>query len=165
MIITIDAIRTAYWCLMPRPKHVLDERRLAFCRAVVDGMQKQGAAIHAGYSPRTAGQIASQLLRQKVIKDEIARLRAERDARVEADDERKLKDSYESSLELFRDVYNNPKLPFSVRVAAAKEALPYEHGKVGPKGKKEQKREDALSAAAGKGKFDVPTRPKLRAVS
>lgn len=150
---------------MAGQKRLLDARQLAFCRAVVDGMQKQGAAIHAGYSPRTASSIASQQLRKKPIKDEIARLRAERDARVEEDDERKLKDHYDSSLDLLRDVYNNAKLPFSVRYKAAADALPYEHGKVGPKGKKGDLKDEAAKIGGNASKFATPMRPKLRAVS
>ena len=40
-----------------------------------------------------------------------------------------------------------------LRVACAKAALPYVHGKVADKGKKQTKAEDAQNAAKGGGKF------------
>lgn len=142
----------------------MDERRRRFCQAIVAGVPKGDAAAQAGYSKRTAPSIASRLLKQKMVKDEIERLRTKRDEKIESDERARLKDSYESSLELLRDVYNNPKMPFSVRVAAAKDALPYEHAKPAPKSKKKDAKDDANETAA-KGKFGVGRRPQLRSVA
>lgn len=145
----------------------MDERRLRFCKLIVENVGKRDAAVQAGYSPRTGASIASRLLKEKAIKAKIEELRRERDEQIAEDDERKLKAHYDSSLDLFRDVYNNPKLPFSVRMAAAKEALPYEHGKVGPKGKRGSVKDEAEAVAngGGKSKFAPGARPALRAVS
>ena len=163
MMVTIVPINIAYRAVDMGRRQGMDERRRRLCKLIVDGMPKAEAGIAAGYSKRTAGQIVSRVLREKVIKDEIARLRAERDATVDEDEKTRLKDHYDSSLDLLRDVYNNPKLPFSIRYKAAADALPYEHGKIGPKGKKGDLKEDA--AKVGNGRFAVGKRPTLRSVS
>jgi phage terminase small subunit len=61
-----------------------------------------------------------------------------------------MKDHYGSSLELMQHSYNNPLLPPGLRFEAAKQALPYEHGRIGEKGKKEDKKDRAKDVAKGR---------------
>ena len=142
----------------------MDERRLLLCRLIVSGMPKAQAGVEAGYSPRTAASIVSRVLKEPRVKAEITRLRKERDEKMESDDERKLKAHYDTPLDLFMDVMNNPKLPFSVRTYAAKQAMPYIHGKPASKGKKNDIKETARELADG-GKFTPGRKPNLRAVN
>ena len=69
-----------------------------------------------------------------------------------------MKDSYDSPLELLRDVWNNPKAPKGIRYQAAKDALPYLHARM-EGGKKEEKEKGAKGAA--KGKFQPGNRPSM----
>lgn len=53
-------------------------------------------------------------------------------------------ESVENSLDFLKAVYKDPRRKLADRIAAAKAALPFEHGKVGEKGVK-QSREDEAS--------------------
>ena len=52
-------------------------------------------------------------------------------------------ESVTNSLEFLRSIYKNPRLERKVRIEAAKAALPYEFGKVGEKGIKQGREDDA----------------------
>lgn len=148
---------------------MLTAKQQAFVDAKVAGMTNKRAAMTAGYAAAGAGVQASNMMKKANIKAAIkeAKQRAgmadTRDEREARDEDRRLKDKYANSLELLQDVYNNPALPFSVRVQAAKDALPYEVGKPNAKGKKASKDDDAREVASAS-KFAPGSRPKLRAV-
>ena len=59
----------------------------------------------------------------------------------------------EDPLEYLKSVWMDENQDKELRVACAKAALPYVHGKVADKGKKQTKAEDAQNAAKGGGKF------------
>lgn len=59
----------------------------------------------------------------------------------------------EDPLEYLKSVWMDEKQDEELRVACAKAALPYVHGKVADKGKKQTKAEEAQAAAKGGGKF------------
>ena len=61
--------------------------------------------------------------------------------------------SHEDPLEYLKSVWMNKEQDEELRVACAKAALPYVHGKVADKGKKQTKAEEAQAAAKGGGKF------------
>ena len=61
--------------------------------------------------------------------------------------------SHEDPLEYLKSVWMNEDQDKELRVACAKAALPYVHGKVADKGKKETKADEAKAAAKGGGKF------------
>lgn len=61
--------------------------------------------------------------------------------------------SIEDPLEYLKSVWMDKGQDEELRVACAKAALPYVHGKVADKGKKETKTEEARNAAKGGGKF------------
>ena len=59
----------------------------------------------------------------------------------------------EDPLEYLKSVWMDEEQDEELRVACAKAALPYVHGKVADKGKKQTKAEEAQNAAKGGGKF------------
>ena len=59
----------------------------------------------------------------------------------------------EDPLEYLKSVWMDEEQDEELRVACAKAALPYVHGKVADKGKKQTKAEEAKAAAKGGGKF------------
>ena len=61
------------------------------------------------------------------------------------------------SLSYLQSVYSDPCEEVEVRMNAAKAALPYEHGKVAEKGKKETKADEAKATAASGSKFGTLT--------
>ena len=61
------------------------------------------------------------------------------------------------SLTYLQSVYSDPCEEVGVRMNAAKAALPYEHGKVAEKGKKETKADEAKATASGASKFGTLT--------
>ena len=61
--------------------------------------------------------------------------------------------SHEDPLEYLKSVWMDKRQDEELRVACAKAALPYVHGKVAEKGKKETKADEAKAAAKGGGKF------------
>ena len=61
--------------------------------------------------------------------------------------------SHEDPLEYLKSVWMDKEQDEELRVACAKAALPYVHGKVADKGKKQTKAEEAQNAAKGGGKF------------
>ena len=61
--------------------------------------------------------------------------------------------SHEDPLEYLKSVWMNERADEKLRLDAAKAGLPYVHGKVADKGKKETKTDEAKAAAKGGGKF------------
>ena len=134
----------------------------AYAEARANGLDPQNAARHAGYEEAGIAVTVSRMERRADMQQEIARLRRN-DGSVEnqSGDERpekwSLKKHYQSPLELFLDVMNNPDAPKAVRFSAAKDALPYCHARK-EGGKKEDAKEKAGKAAKG-GRFQPGRRP------
>lgn len=61
--------------------------------------------------------------------------------------------SIQDPLEYLKSIWTNDDQDDELRVACAKAALPYVHGKVADKGKKQTRAEEAEAAAKGGGKF------------
>lgn len=130
---------------------------------------KQGAAYRqAGFSPNGANVAASNLEKRPEVKAAIKAWKKKLGTVDAGGDEKApvqvMKASYKSSLELMQHSYNNPKLPPVMRFEAAKQALPYEHARIGEKGKKESKNDDAKQVAK-KPKFAANRPPTLKLVS
>lgn len=70
----------------------------------------------------------------------------------------RLKDHYDSPLELLRDVMNNPQAPGGLRIQCAKDALPYCHARK-EGGKKDDEKSRAKETAAGGSKFGTGRAP------
>lgn len=140
----------------------LTDKQALFVAAKLAGMTNEAAAIHAGYSMGSAKSQATALL--KLPKVRAALRKGKRDtgkrenmsaadmiaADLVGNPERRLRDKYDSPLDLFLDVMNNNKFPDGTRIACAKEAMPYCNARVGEKGKKEQKKDAAAEVSRGR---------------
>lgn len=144
----------------------MNNKMLEYCRLRAAGVEASAAVRSAGYTAKDVGIRAAQLDARKDVQEMVAKLQRNGETDTEdADTERKtyLKKKYSNPLELFQDLMNNPDAPDALRYQAAKDALPYLHGKIGEGGKKDAEREKAHSAANG-GKFQPrrgPGRPRL----
>lgn len=146
----------------------LSEKMKKFAQAVVDGLSNKEAAISAGYAEKTASQQGSKLRKDPEIIVHIEKLKAHKEGRsltsekpkVKAietssyEDEDPIEDQYSTDdpLDFLINVMKNGGNEMMLRVNAARAALPYVHGKVAEKGKKETK-EDAAKKATQSGKF------------
>ena len=148
----------------------LTAKMKAFAQAVVDGKSNKDAAISAGYPEKSAMQQGSKLSKNpeiiayidqystaKKLTSKSEKLTPEKPKVNSAnsgendnplDDEDYAKDD---PLQFLIDVINKSDDMF-LRFNAAKAALPYVHGKVAEKGKKETKADEAKKATQG-GKF------------
>lgn len=144
----------------------LSEKMKKFAQAVVDGLSNKEAAISAGYAEKTASQAGSKLRKDPEIIVHIEKLKADKEGRSLTSEKPKVKtaNTYEDDnplddedyakddpLQFLIDVMNKSDDMF-LRFNAAKAALPYVHGKVAEKGKKESKADAAKTATQG-GKF------------
>lgn len=66
----------------------LSDKRQKFCREYMEDYNATAAAIRAGYSPKTAGEQARQLLKTECVAAEIERLKAEESKRTGVTKER-----------------------------------------------------------------------------
>lgn len=162
----------------------LTAKMLLYVDGRANGLTGRAAVLAAGYSSAGADVMAAKLNRDPRIQKAIAA--AKRKASRAADKSKKedepeddgdakkppkMKAKYASSLDVLRDTYNNPKMADSVRIDAAKSALPYEHARLADSGKKEKAKERAKEIArggsekAGKPKFATKAPPPLRAIN
>lgn len=152
----------------------------AFAQAVADGMSNKDAAISAGYSEKTAAQQGSKLAKLPEVIAYIEKLtsakkltstKPKQNANVQVVKVEKMESgpeqvhgqfvgrdeiaigSHEDPLEYLKSVWMDKGQDEELRVACAKAALPYVHGKVADKGKKETKTDEAKAAARAGGKF------------
>ena len=148
----------------------LTAKMKAFAQAVVDGMSKKDAAISAGYPEKSAMQQGSKLSKNpeiiayidqystaKKLTSQKQKLTPEKPKAKPVDsgeDENPFDDDYakDDPLQFLIDVMNDTDNEMGLRLHAAKSALPYVHGKVAEKGKKETKADDAKKATQS-GKF------------
>ena len=148
----------------------LTAKMKAFAQAIVDGMSKKDAAISAGYPEKSAMQQGSKLSKNpeiiayidqystaKKLTSEKKKLTSEKPqpkpTNSGEDDNPLDEEDYakDDPLQFLIDVMNKSDDMF-LRFNAAKAALPYKHGKVAEKGKKETKADEAKKATQG-GKF------------
>ena len=138
----------------------LTEKKKMFALAKHKGMDNKNAAISAGCSEKTASAAATRFMKDQDVVDYLERLSSAPNEQVvnhvvksiattsNVVNAKKLSDP----LEFLESVYSDPVEDMALRVNAAKAALPYVHGKVAEKGKKETKAEDAKTATST-GKF------------
>ncbi len=134
----------------------LTEKMEKFALAIVDGKTNKEAAISAGYAEKTASAAGARLAKDPEIIVYIEMLKAQKEGRSLTSDAPKVKpkDTPENSGEDENPIeefqfegddpldflikvmnFNGNKLPLRMQAAIA--ALPYKHGKVAEKGKKE----------------------------
>lgn len=129
----------------------LTEKQRAFVVNKAAGVANKEAAIAAGYSAASADVQAANMLARPHIK---AAIKAA--AGVEVRTGSGLRARYASPRELMEDVMNNPHFPDALRIAAAKDLLPYFHAKMGEMGKKEKARDVAEGAVSRRAPLGVP---------
>lgn len=139
----------------------LTEKMEKFALAIVDGKTNKEAAISAGYAEKTASQQGSKLSKDPEIIVYIEMLKAQKEGRSLTSNQAKVKPETrgedEAPIEDFQFEgddpldflikvmnFNGNKLPLRMQAAIA--ALPYKHGKVAEKGKKQTKEEEAKQA-------------------
>jgi len=137
----------------------LTDRKIRFAEAFLAGKTNRNAAIEAGYSAATASAAGSRLVKDSDVMDEVARMRGLADqpaisaapaaeARAEGQPE---PTRYIDPVKFLTDVMNDTLKPPSLRVDAAKALLrSNRQEREVPVGKKEEKKNDARRAGAGK---------------
>lgn len=139
----------------------LTEKQRAFVANKSAGVPNREAAIAAGYAPNAADVTAAKLLRRPEIK---AAIKADGVKVATSDMHAMPRKCYTDSMQYMEDTMNHAQLPFAMRFEAAKALLPYQHARLGEKGKKESAK-DRAQAIAGKPKFAPKgAPPKLRVV-
>ncbi|MBF1851334.1 terminase small subunit [Acinetobacter baumannii] len=149
----------------------LTEKMEKFALAIVDGKTNKEAAISAGYAEKTASAAGARLAKDPEIIIYIEMLKAQKEGRSLTSNSPKVKpkDTPENSgedenpieefqfegddpLEFLTKVmsFNGNKL--NIRMQAAMALMPYKHGKVAEKGKKQTKAETAREGSKS-GKF------------
>lgn len=157
---------------------MLNDTQRKFVEATLRGAGPKEAAIAAGLSPDTAGPAGARMRKHAKV---IAALEAVGFATPgapgtvrtpappppQAEPEPELDDlpSTTDSLEFLEAVQANPRIPLSRRMEAAKTLLPFQHAKIGEKGKKESKADGAKQTATGTDAYATRKPPKLTAVS
>ena len=135
----------------------INDKKIRFAKAKLSGKNNMEAAILAGYSNNTAKQQGSRLARDP---DVLAFMAKHKDVDQQfIPQTTQGVDPLEYLLDVVADGNNEP----AVRIAAARAALPYVHGKIGDVGKKETQKDTANSIASGSngsGRFATAQPPK-----
>ena len=138
----------------------LTEKKKAFALAKRKGKDNKEAAILAGCPEKTASAAGARLAKDPDVIAYLERLEKATPEQVVKHDIKPLttNTTIESAknladpLEFLESVYSDPVEDMALRVRAAQAALPYVHGKVAEKGKKETKAETAREGSKS-GKF------------
>lgn len=142
----------------------------AFINAIAAGAPNLEAAVAAGYSRATAHQAASRLLAHPEVKKGLKAARKQQAASSVAikkgekppEGATAMRGGHKDSLEFMEEIMGEATLPLALRFEAAKQLLPYQHARIGEKGKKESKQDAAREV--GRGKFAPKKPPALHVV-
>lgn len=156
----------------------LTGRKLKFAAAVLAGFSNKEAAIRAGYSPATASQAGSRLVKDLDVAAHIkGQQRSAEKATSKPGDVTPASGSgaalecasqgfdisrvmlFSDPKEFLKAAMNDQKLDHKLRLDAAKALLPFEHQRMGEGGKKEEKDKAAEKAA---NKFSTTPAPPPR---
>lgn len=139
----------------------LTQKKKAFAQAKHDGADNREAALFAGYSPESASQAGSRLAKDSDVISHIEHLanvkaqpknvKAAPPQKITTTEIEKAAYACEDPMDKLMEFMNSgdPEIEFE----AAKVLMPYKHGKVAEKGKKETKADEAKNAAKSGGKF------------
>ncbi len=138
----------------------LTEKKKAFALAKRNGKDNKEAAILAGCPEKTASAAGTRLAKDPDVVAYLERVESATPEQVVKHEVKPLTtftsiqtaNTLDDPLEFLKSVYTDQVEDMALRVRAAQAALPYVHGKVAEKGKKETK-EDAAKAATKSGKF------------
>ncbi|MNT14376.1 hypothetical protein D3C72_1493780 [compost metagenome] len=156
---------------------MLTETQERFFQATLRGEKPHQAALSAGLSPNSAkasgfrmrkhpaivAALAAVGIATKNVKPTAPGAPTESAEDAAADIATVDIEATEDPKKFLTDLMNSPKAGVKARLEAAKALLPFEHAKVGEKGKKATKADGAAAAAAEGNKFGARAAP-LRAV-
>lgn len=134
------------------------QRRFIELKAM--GVSNKDAAIQAGYSAKCASVTAGKLMMKAEVREAIEQAQANSSG---PDAQGMPRDHYPDSLTFLMDVMNHHALPVGMRIDAARHLLPYQHARLGEKGKKEQRKEAATQLAT-RPRFAPGKPPQLHAI-
>lgn len=139
----------------------LTKKQKAFVAHKAAGCTNKDAALAAGYAPGSAAQAGDRLAKHPAVRKA---LNAARPAKEGVDTYVMKRGDYADSKAFLQDAMNNAQLPIGLRMDAAKALLPYEHARMGEKGKKEMAKDNAREIARGRNKFATKSPPTLTVV-
>lgn len=159
---------------------MLNEAQRKFVEATVRGATPKEAAIAAGLSEHTARNAGARMRKHPKVVAALAAIGFDTPGLPTTQSEPKKAPAAEAptepeevadiglpqtedSLEFLEAVVANPNIPLGRRLEAAKTLLPFQHAKIGEKGKKATKADGAQAAAAEGQKFGQRPAP-LKAV-
>lgn len=154
---------------------MLNESQELFFKATLRGEKPEQAAISAGLSPKTAKAAGFRMRKHPAIVAALAAVgigtKAAPTGKPEANGEESEPDIVTIEIPETEDpkvfltaLMNCPKAGVKARLEAAKALLPFEHSKIGEKGKKVTKAEGAKDLAEEGNTFGARKAPKLQAV-
>lgn len=161
---------------------MLNEAQRKFVEATVRGATPKEAAIAAGLSENTARNAGARMRKHPKVVAALAAIgfdtpglpttvpEPKKAPAAEAPTEpEEVADiglpQTEDSLEFLEAVVANPNIPLGRRLEAAKTLLPFQHAKIGEKGKKETKADGAKQTAGGGDVYATRKPPSLKAVN
>lgn len=139
----------------------LTEKKKAFAQAKMNGANNKEAAISAGCPEKSSSSAGTRLEKDPDVIAYIDRLKKATPEQVVKHEAKplttnstiKTAENLPDPLAFLTEIWTDPVEDMKLRLDAAKAALPYFHGKVAEKGKKETKADDAKKAATGGGRF------------
>lgn len=145
----------------------LTGKKRAFADAVLAGLSNKEAAIHAGFSEKTASAAGSRNVKDPDVKAYLEQRRQSAPSAgqkatptLSPDDVAIDIPPTADPVEFLTNVMNEPAADLRLRIDAAKAMLPFKHKKLGEGGKKEQAGEKAKTVA---GRFGQAAAPRLAA--
>lgn len=149
----------------------LTGKKRMFADAVLAGSTNKEAAIAAGYSPATAAQSGSRMVKDEAISAYLAEHKGTTPTTEVALAPKHVLTppkadeppggagelTYTDPEKFLMDQMNDPLLEMRMRIDVAKALMPFKHQKLGEGGKKEQRLGNA--EAVSKGRFAVPPAP------
>lgn len=154
---------------------MLNESQELFFKATLRGEKPEQAAISAGLSPKTAKAAGFRMRKHPAIVAALAAVgigtKSAPAGKPEATPDESEPDIVTLEIPETEDpkvfltaLMNSPKAGVKARLEAAKALLPFEHSKIGEKGKKVTKAEGAKDLAEEGNTFGARKAPKLQAV-
>lgn len=162
---------------------MLNEAQRKFVEATVRGATPKEAAIAAGLSENTARNAGARMRKHPKVVAALEAIgfstpgaplavKAPAPAAPQSDEPDPSEEDFgeplpetSDSIEFLEAVLAHPKVPLGRRMEAAKLLIPFQHGKVGEKGKKATKADAAKETAGGGDLYATRKPPSLKAVN
>lgn len=139
----------------------MTRKQRRFIELKIMGVANKEAAIEAGYAPNSADVTAGKLMMRADVREAIEQGQASSGV----DSKQAMpRAHYPDSLTFLMDAMNNAALPVAMRMDAARHLLPYQHARLGEKGKKEKRLEDAAVLTGGRSRFATGKPPRLHSI-